>query len=507
MRTLFRDLWLADGSGAPLRRSAVLAGDGKILAVEPDLPRSAAGRTVELGGRILAPGFIDVHGHSDLALPARPEGFGKISQGITTEIMGNCGLSAFPLTGRNREHLQELWAQYGVTLDWSDFRGWRAALSARAPKLRAEALVGHNTLRAAVAGYETETLTSAQLEEMKTLLDAELAAGAAGLSSGLLYVPGKFAPPGEIVELMRVAARRDRLYATHLRSEGNELLESLGETIDCAREAGLRRLHISHFKTAGAANWEKLDAALELLEEAQKGGIAVTVDRYPYTESMTQLSVILPGKAGDLDDSALSRLLHSTEEREKLALELAASRPAAYWKTVTLVSTRSSAGRNHAGQTIAALAERAGRTPAEFAVELLAEDAAGTTAAFRGMSPENMRRILGLPFCMMGSDENARPADDSIGRCHPRGFGSAARFLRLRLDAGSPIEAAVRQMTGLAAETFQLADRGLVRPGLCADLAAFDPDEVDGTADFSNPHTPAAGIIFTVTGGEFVYRS
>ena len=117
MRTLFRDLWLADGSGAPLRRSAVLAGDGKILAVEPDLPRSAAERTVELGGRILAPGFIDVHGHSDLALPARPEGFGKISQGITTEIMGNCGLSAFPLTGRNREHLQELWAQYGVTLD------------------------------------------------------------------------------------------------------------------------------------------------------------------------------------------------------------------------------------------------------------------------------------------------------------------------------------------------------------------------------------------------------
>lgn len=348
MRTLFRDLWLADGSGAPLRRSAVLAGDGKILAVEPDLPRSAAERTVELGGRILAPGFIDVHGHSDLALPARPEGFGKISQGITTEIMGNCGLSAFPLTGRNREHLQELWAQYGVKLDWSDFRGWHAALSARAPKLRAEALAGHNTLRAAVAGYETETLTSAQLEEMKTLLDAELAAGAAGLSSGLLYVPGKFAPPGEIVELMRVAARRDRLYATHLRSEGNELLEALGETIDCAREAGLRRLHISHFKTAGAANWEKLDAALELLEEAQKGGIAVTVDRYPYTESMTQLSVILPGKAGDLDDSALSRLLRSTEEREKLALELAASRPAAYWKTVTLVSTRGSAGRNHA---------------------------------------------------------------------------------------------------------------------------------------------------------------
>lgn len=506
MKHLFFNLWLADGSGAPLRKCRVLTDGGTVAAVDPGLPHSAADRSEDLGGRILAPGFLDAHGHSDLALAARPEAFGKATQGVTTEIMGNCGLSAFPLTGCNREHLQELWEQYGVTLDWADFAGWRAMLAAKRAAIRAEALVGHNTLRAAVAGYGDETLSKRQLEKMKALLDRELAAGALGLSSGLLYVPGKFATPGELAELLRVVARHDKIYATHLRSEGAELLEALDETIATAREAGLKKLHISHFKTAGMANWGKLDAALERFEAAREAGLRVTVDRYPYIESMTQLGVILPGKAGDLDDSALARLLADSGERARVTAELAASRAAGYWEMVRLVSTRAPGFAGAGGRTVAALAEERKLAPAALVTELLAADATGTTAAFRGMSEENMRRILALPFCMMGSDENARPADDSIGRGHPRAFGAAARFLRLRLDAGSPVEAAVRQMTGLTAETFGLADRGLVAPGRQADLAAFDPDEIDGTADYANPHTPARGVLFTVRGGEFTFR-
>ena len=506
MKTLFYNLWLADGTGAALRKCRVLADGGTVAAVDPELPHSAADRAEDLGGRILAPGFLDVHGHSDLALAARPEAFGKASQGITTEIMGNCGLSAFPLSERNREHLLELWAQYNPQLDRRDFAGWKAALDAKKPAIRPEALAGHNTLRAAVAGYEGETLTKRQLGEMKTLLDRELASGALGLSSGLLYVPGKFATPGELAELLRVVARHDKIHATHLRSEGAELLEALAETVAAAREAGLKKLHVSHFKTAGAANWGKLDAALELLEAARREGIRVTVDRYPYTESMTQLSVTLPGRAGDLDDSSLARLLANSEERARVTAELAASRAAGYWETVRLVSTRAAAFRNEAGRTLAAIAAERKLQPAELAVELLAADASGTAAAFRGMSEENMRRIIALPFCMMGSDENARPADDSIGRGHPRAFGAAPRFLRLRLDAGAPIEAAVRQMTGLAAETFGLGDRGRIAAGLKADLTAFEPDEVNGTADYANPHTPARGILFTVRGGEFTFR-
>jgi len=506
VKILFKDLWLADGTSRPLRKTRVLADGETIAAVEPDLPDSAADRTEELGGRILAPGFLDVHGHSDLALPARPEAFGKVSQGITGEIMGNCGLSAFPLSGNNREHLQELWAQYGVTLDWSTFSEWKDMLDARHPAIRFEALVGHNTLRAAVAGYGDDPLTKRQLAEMETLLDRELTAGALGLSTGLLYVPGKFATPGELVTLLRVVAKHGKIYATHLRSEGNELVEALDETIECVRAAGLKRLHISHFKTAGAANWHKLDAALERLEAARRDGIKVTVDRYPYTESMTQLSVVLPGKAGDLDDSSLTRLLANAEERRRVTLELAASRAPEYWKTVRLVSTQAPGFQQAAGKSIAVLAEERKLDPAEVVMELLSADASGTAAAFRGMSEENMRRIIALPFCMMGSDENARPLDDSIGRGHPRAFGSAARFLRLRLDASAPIESAVRQLTGLAAETFGLENRGRIAPGLAADFAAFDPDEIDGTTDYANPHTPASGILFTVRAGDFTFR-
>ncbi|MDR0931472.1 MAG: amidohydrolase family protein [Victivallales bacterium] len=506
MKTLFRDLWLADGSNSPLRKCAVLIHDDRVVAVESEITRSAADKTISLGGKVLAPGFIDVHGHSDLSIWAKPEAFGKVSQGITCEIMGNCGLSAFPISSRNKEHLLELYRQYGAELNWTDFAGWRDALCERKPQIRVAALVGHNTLRAAVAGYGNELLSARQLAEMRQLLERELSAGVLGLSSGLLYVPGKFATPAEITELMHVVAKHNKIYTTHLRSEGDHLLESLDETIECAQRAGLKKLHISHFKTAGKANWGKLNAALERLEDARSAGIRITVDRYAYTESMTQLSVILPGKAGDLDDSTLARLLDSPGERYRVTQELAQSRAGDYWENVTLVSTQAAKFRADGGRTIAELAARENRTPAELVVDLLRADASGTSAAFRGMSGENMRRIIALPFCMAGSDENARPADYSIGRSHPRGFGNAARFLRIRLDENASIESAVHQMTGLAAATFELHKIGLIEPGAFADLVGFDPDTIDGTTDFAHPHTPATGILFTMLSGNFAKK-
>ncbi len=489
MKTLFRNCYLADGSGKPLRKAAVLTKGNRIVAVEPEITgSSSADRTINLGKKILAPGFIDAHGHSDLSLLAHPEAFGKVSQGITCEIMGNCGLSPFPVSECNREHLDELWAQYHTPISWNDYTGWK---SKRKSHFRAEALVGHNTLRAAVAGYEEREVSRAQLEEMKRLLDKELTAGALGLSSGLLYVPGKFAAPDEITELLRVVAKHNKIYATHLRSEGNELLESIRETLEIVRAAGLKRLQISHFKTAGKANWHKLDEAIALIEES---GISVTVDRYPYTQSMTQLSVILPGRYGDMDDVTLMRELKDPQAAAEVESLLDASERD--WKSVTLIKQ---------GVPLAAEAERRGLSPARLTVELLRADAPGCAAAFAGMSEENMKRILRLPYCMMGSDENARPMDYSIGRSHPRAFGSAARFLRLLLEMNAPIEEAVRRMTGLPADTFQLP-YGKIVPGGSADLTAFDPEEVDGAADFAAPHTPARGILLTMAGGEMAYR-
>ncbi len=507
MRMLFRNLWLADGSNAPLRRCCVLAADGRIAGVEAEISASAADRTIDLGGRVLAPGFIDVHGHSDLALLARPEGFGKISQGVTCEVTGNCGLSPFPVTPRNREHLQQLWSRYGVEITWNDCAGYLDEIRKRGVRLRIIPLCGHNTLRAAVAGYEQRELDGKQMEEMERLLETSLRQGAAGLSTGLLYVPGEFASDEEIVRLMRIVQRGGKLYATHLRSEGNQLIESLESTLESARRSGLERIQVSHLKTAGAANWHKLDRALELFESARADGMKLFADRYPYTESMTQLSVILPGAWSELDDSALMRRLENPEEAARLERELDDARTPESWRTVRLIGTAAPAFRHYAGMTFDRIAELERQPPAALAVRLLAADAPGSSAGFRGMSETNLARILALDFCMCGSDENARPADDSIGRGHPRAFGSFPRFLRMRLDAGEKIESAVRRVTGLPAEVFQLSRQGRIVPGSHADLAAFDPDEIDSAADFTAPHTPAAGILLTAIGGEIVYRA
>lgn len=499
----FENIWIADGNGGEPFRGTVLTDGGFIAAVlREKVAGVSAAETVDGRGMILAPGFIDAHGHSDISLLAAPEAESKVTQGVTTEIAGNCGLSAFPLTSANRGHLTELYANYHVELDWDDYPSYRRRLREKRPKMRLACLCGHNTLRAAVAGYETGELTARQLKEMKALLAAALEAGAKGLSSGLLYVPGKFSTPEELVELLRVVAAHGGVYATHLRSEGNGLLESLAETLECAREAGVKKVQISHFKTAGRANWSKLDDALKMIEEARASGIAVTVDRYPYVESMTQLSVILPPPWDDLGDVELQNLLRAPATRRELEDSLRRSRDAEYWRSVRLAATGAANFREYCGRMIA----ETGDDPAKFVVDLLAADAAGTCGAFHGMSEANLARILDLDFCMPGSDGNALPADGSLGFSHPRAFGAVAKFIRRRLDSGSSIGNAVRRVASLPAKTFALDDRGVVASGYAADLVLFDPDSIDSPADFRTPNTPPTGIIMTVKGGEDVFR-
>ncbi len=494
------DAWIADGSGAPLVKGEVLIDGGTISAVGRDVSGGcAAERTIDLGGQILAPGFIDAHGHSDLALFAEPGGFSKVSQGVTTEIAGNCGLCAFCLTQCNQSHLSDLYANYNFPLTWHDYRSYQEKLAQRDAALHLPALCGHNTLRAAVAGYEKEKLSAGDLAKMSALLDAMLEQGALGLSAGLLYTPGIFSTPGELVELMKVVARHDKIFTTHLRSEGKMLLESLEETFAAARAANLKRIQISHFKTAGRANWGKLDAAIELIERARAEGIKVTVDRYPYTESMTQLSVILPEKWDALPDRTIQQKLTSVEECRQLAAALRASREKDYWQSVRLVST-TGVHCADAGKTLAEISP----DPAMLIVELLAHDAPGTTAAFSGMSPSNMARILDLEYCMAGSDGNALAM--GCRDCHPRSFGAIARFLRLRLDRSGDIPESVRRITAFPAETFQLP-AGKIAPGAIADLVAFNPDTVDCRADFTDPSRVATGIITTICQGKIVYQA
>ena len=497
MKIRFTHLRIADGSGREPYPGELLTDGVLIDDVGPAVPHSGETAVVDGEGLILAPGWIDAHGHSDISLLAAPEATGKVAQGITTEICGNCGLSAFPLNENNRAHLQDLYAQYHVRLDWTDGASYRAKLPQ--DTLRLVPLCGHNTLRAAAAGYEKKKLSPAELDRMRRTLAAELDAGAAGLSSGLLYTPGCFADRDEIEQLLEVVAAKRKIYALHLRSEGNQLLESLDETFSAAGEAGLGRVMISHFKTAGASNFHKLSAALDRFAEAEKRGIRVWCDRYPWCESQTQLSVIVPEEFGVIDDSTLKKMLHNPDTRERLeALFRQSGRD---WNAVRLIWTANPAFADAGGRTLADLAHERRTVPEKLAVELLQTDSTGCTAAFRGMSPENLRKILSLSRCCCGTDESARPTDYRIGRSHPRGFGAMPRFFRMLNEMGVSLGEAVRRMTGLPAEIFQLADRGRLEPGRLADLVLFDPEKFDSRAEFAAPHTLADGVAGVWIGG------
>ena len=487
------DLWLADGSGKPLRKEELFIENGFIKAVGKDNIGVGAGRKINCRNAIVSPGFIDVHGHSDISsLASKDSLYARVWQGVTCEIAGNCGLSAFPVTENNREHLEKLYAKYRVPLSWDSCGGLLRAASEKNLLCDLEYLTGHNTLRAAVCGYENNgDLPQQDIKKMCSLLENSFMQGALGLSLGLLYVPGKFASNDELYQLFKTVSKHGRIVTCHLESEGKYLLESLEKMICLALDSKLKKLHISHFKTAGKDNFHKLDAAFEMMSEARKEGLELTFDRYPYTRSMTQLSLVLPDEWSDIDDVTITKKLQDNEVCRQLITQLRSKRTPEYWKSVLLVNTPLAKYRGKCGCSLDML----GDDPAECVIEILRHDSPGATAAFSGMSHENMLKIITSDYCMAGSDGTALPPDGSLGTDHPRSYGAVCRFMRLLLDNGVPIEKAVRKVTGFAADTFGLKTRGYIREGVPADITVFDPDSIDGRSDFANPQVPAEGIV------------
>ncbi len=497
MRILLKG-FVCDGNSSPSRR-AVLIENSRIIAVEKDISgSSAADKCYSFKDEIIAPGFIDAHGHSDISIFTAPEAESKRSQGFTGEVSGNCGLSPFPLTGKNIDHIRHLYSGYGREITWETFSGYHQELSAQNVQLRLYPLCGHNTLRAAVAGYEKQELSPDEINRMKTLLDTTLRSGAYGLSTGLLYVPGCFAPETEIVELMRIVASHDKVFSTHLRSESDQLLESLAEILECAAAAKLKRVLISHFKTARPANWHKLDAALEMIDSYRRRGMEIRVDRYPYVESQTMLSVILPPPFDKMGDLEITRTFSDAAARNLAVAELRTKISSADWQRLRLTGAKSPAHRRYIGKFLSELPG----DPAEICVEILADDATAATVSSAGMSAKNMQRILMLDYSMAGSDGNALKPDALFGNTHPRSFGTAAKFIRLLLDSGVPIEKTIGKLTTAPAEFFRLPDVGTIAAGNYADLTVFDPETIDSNADFLTPAQPAAGIVFTMLNGK-----
>lgn len=487
---------IIDGSSLhpPYMADLIISGD-KILCIEKKGTRSRNTMlpVFDAKGLTLVPGFIDTHSHSDMSLFAAPGAESSISQGITTQVTGNCGLSPFPAeTQEVREHLNILYEKYGQKICWKDFSSYAAKLEKCMPATNLFPLCGHNTLKADICGYSGKNCTEKDVEKMGTALTGILQEGANGLSTGLLYMPGRTSSREELVFLMKILKRFDLPYATHLRSEADQLVEAVKEALFLASE-GSGKLQISHLKTAKKKNWHKLSQVFDLVEKARSAGMKVTCDRYPWTFSATSLSLLLPGIYQDMTDTKIEqKLAADSKECQILAEKL--DQTIENWEKILLADTRIGQMKVFCGKDFSYIGKALSLTPGEAVLKILARDASHAMGAFGGMSEENLSRILKKEYTCCGTDETSRPFDDSCGRSHPRAFSSFPLFFRkLRAEGISEIEA-IYKMTGLPAQIFSLHKRGLIREGFYADLLLFDPEKFSSSADFAHPHTPAEGV-------------
>ena len=482
-----------------LRRADLGIAAGRIARVAPRL--APAARDLDATGLTISSGFIDIHCHSEFSAFVYPRAESKVLAGVTTDVSGNCGASPFPLAGEFRDRRQDEWRPYGLVLDWESAADYFARADAAPSSVNRAVLAGHGAIRAAVVGYADRLTTRRERRRMRLLLEESLAAGAWGLSSGLIYPPGCYADVEELADLARLVADAGGYYASHIRSEGDRLLESVDEFLEVVRLAGVRG-QLSHLKASGAANWPKTAEAIRRLRAARDEGVAVTADRYPYLASMTDLdSLLLPNWAVEGGrDAELARLADPLI-RGPLADEIDRQHPEADYFDRIMVAEVSPGGSQAAvGKTLRQIAAEVGRDPRDAAFNLMVEHDLQVAAIYFSMSEENLREVLAEPYVAIGSDASLRhlPSGDEAGRglAHPRAYGTAARFLGAYVrDAGlMDWPEGIRRLTSLPADIVGLADRGRLREGAWADLVIFDRETIADRATYEKPAAAPAGI-------------
>jgi N-acyl-D-amino-acid deacylase len=482
-----------DGTGSNPRTADIGILGGSISAIGR-LAGAEAHSTFDARGLSVCPGFVDVHTHSDTFLLVEPSAPSKVLQGVTTEITGNCGASAAPRVGSWR--LPADWEDMPYPRQWGSVADFRSLLEQVAPAVNVAMLVGHGNLRGGVVGYGNRVASSSELDAMVRLLEQSMDEGAIGLSSGLVYPPGMFAPRGELETLAGVVERHGGIYTTHMASEGERVVECVMDTLAVGEKTGVR-LEISHLKTSGRRNWSKTPAILDLIRRARDAGMKAAADRYPYTYGCTDLDVVFPAWAEEGGRDAVMARLRDPAVREKIRRQLLESRADEDWAEVTVATTRHPENQRFQGLPLPEVAEALGMHAVDAILHLALTDELHTGAFFGSMSEQDMVTILAEHFVMIGSDASARSAEGPLGAGfpHPRAFGTFPRFLRMALDGRTvPVHEAIRKMTSLPAEHFRLAGRGVLRVGYSADILVFDQAAVRDTATPKTPKRYAEGI-------------
>jgi N-acyl-D-amino-acid deacylase len=500
---ILRNCRVVDGMGHPWFRADVAIERDRIVAIG-DLATSAR-RMIDLGGRVLAPGFIDIHTHCDFTLPRYPRAQAMVRQGVTTVVGGNCSFSPFPVTPERLDLMRSYSAflDAGINWSWNTAAEYAAMLESLPLGINIALQVGHGAVRIAAMGFENREPTSNEMEHMQALVAQAMEDGAVGFSTGLIYSPSGYSETQELVVLAEVAGLYGGFYSSHIRGEGATLLDSVTEAITIGREARVP-VQLSHHKAVDERNWGRTRESLELIDAAHAEGLDVLADQYPYTAGSTTLSALLPGWAVEggvdamqarlRDPAARARIREGILESERFGAE-----------TVLVASVPDGPLKQYEGLRLSEIATQRGQDAVDAALDLVTAEGARIGMITFSMSEDDVRRVMQHPSVAIASD-GWTLSPEAGGKPHPRSYGTYVRVLGhyVRDERVLTLEEAVRKMTSLPAGRLGRSDFGRVAPGCQADLVAFDPDTVGETATYEDPHQYCRGVDYVVVNGQIV---
>ena len=504
-----------DGTGEKSRVADVAIRGDRISGIGTFSPEQ--GRTViDAKGMAVAPGFINMLSWSTESLIEDGRSQSEIREGVTTEIMGE-GLSMGPVNDRMKERMRTQQGDIKYEIKWNTLSEYLRYLEQRGVSCNIASFIGATTIREFVIGLEDQAPTPEQLEQMRELVRQEMEAGALGIGTSLIYPPAFYAKTEELIELCKVAAKYKGKYISHMRSEGNQLLQAIDELLRISKEANIPA-EIYHIKAAGQSNWGKADAMLAKIEEAQKAGLKITADMYTYTAAGTGLTACLPPWTEDGGNPALFKRLRDPATREKIASEVRT--PSDKWENlylaagspekILLCGFKSEKLKPLTGKSLAEVAKMRGKDPIETAMDLIAEDESRIECIYFLMSEENIKKEIAKPWVSFGSDEASQAPEGNFlkSNCHPRAYGNFSRVLGkyVREDKVLTLEQAIRKLSGLPAANLGLDHRGLLQEGMFADVVVFDPATVGDRATFEKPHQYAVGMKHVFVNGAQVLK-
>lgn len=509
---LIKNARIIDGTGAPAYVGAVGVKGGKLVMANGS---EDATQVIEAAGRCLVPGFIDSHSHTDLLIGSNDSHIFKTNQGITTEVVGQCGLSVAPIDPKSLTEVQERLTS-GTTffhddmVNWTTFARYLEYADTLPKTTNIKSYVGHSTLRIAAMGIENRPATARELDKMKGMLREAMQAGAAGLSTGLIYTPSCYATEEEIVELAKVAAEYNGIYASHMRDESNHVVEAVKETINVGRLSGAG-VCISHHKMLGKENWGRQKETLRLINEANDEGISVICDQYPYTRNMTSLNACMPPWYFSEGHAAVTERLKDKAFRAKMRADIEDPNTpydnyflnAGGFDGIYVYSAENTPLAE--GLFIGDYARRYGIDPWDALFDICADSNYSAGAVFSSMCDEDVCEIIQSPYCIVGTDGFTRTLTE---KGHPRTTATFPRAINYFVKEKKilTIEEMIRKMTGLSANYLRIKNKGIIKDGYDADLVLFDYNSLQDTATYDNSNSLTEGIDYVIVGGEIVYH-